>query len=93
MQNMQPTHCITQAAPQEITVSPVWVQDVYQQLPALAGYDAISAVSGMHRGSIANFHSEGNGPKGGMLIGRKRVFPRLEVCKWLMEMAEAKEAE
>lgn len=86
------TQTITQNTPQEILNSAEWVQDIYRQLPPLAGYDAIGAVSGMHRGSIANFHSAGCGPASGMLIGKKRVFPRLEVCKWLIEMAEAKEA-
>lgn len=81
------------AIPTDIADAPTWAQDVFQSLPCLASYDDIGRASRMNRGTIANFHSEGRGPKGSVLLGKKRVFPRLEVCKWLMEMAEAKEAE
>ncbi len=82
----------TTAIPTELADAPEWAQDIFQNLPCLASYDDIGRVSRMNRGTIANFHSEKRGPQGSVLLGKKRVFPRLEVCKWLMEMAEAKEA-
>ncbi len=80
------------AIPSAIADAPEWAQDVFQSLPCLASYDDIGRASRMNRGTIANLYSNGRGPNGSLLLGKKRVFPRLEVCKWLMDLAEGKEA-
>lgn len=81
---MTDIHELLQAAPE-------WVQDVYRNSPALLGYDDIAKAVGLSRGSNANWQSEGRGPANGIMIGRRRVFPRLDVCRWLIERAAQNE--
>lgn len=76
--------------PTELEAAPAWAHDAYHNAPVLLGYDDIAAISRMSRGSIANLHSEGQGPQNGLLMGRKRVFPRLDAILWLVTFAEAK---
>lgn len=78
--------------PQEILDGPSWMLDIYTRLPYFCSYDDVAAVTGMNRGSVANYHSEGRGPKGSLLVGKRRCFPRLEVIKWIMAMDEGKGA-
>lgn len=82
----------TNAIPQEILDGPSWMLDVYASLPHFCSYDDIARVTNMNRGSIANFHSEGRGPRESLLIGKKRCFPRLAVINWIMAMDEEKGA-
>ncbi len=77
--------------PCELESAPQWAIDVFQNLQPLAGYDDVAPLVRMSRGSIANLLSQGRGPDGGVLIGRKRVFPRLNVVLWLLDMAAQKE--
>lgn len=79
--------------PQEIISAPEWAQDIYHRLPCLATYDDISNCTQMNRGTIANFHSEGKGPLGSILLGKKRVFPRLEVVKWMLSRLSERRVE
>ena len=36
-------------------------------------------------GTMANHDSQGNGPKGGFCVGRKRCYPVESLCDWLIE--------
>lgn len=81
-----------QNLPLELTDAPQWVADVFHNLPPLASFYDVAPLVGMSRGSLSNMLSEGRGPDGGMIVGRKRVFPRLSVVQWLMSTAATKEA-
>lgn len=78
-------------AHEQLQTAPEWVHDVYRNAPALLGYDDIAKTVGLARGSIANWQSEGRAPANGVMIGRRRMFPRLDVCLWLIDRAAQNE--
>lgn len=81
----------TNILPTELEAAPAWALDAYYNAPTLLGYDDLSSISRMSRGSIANLVSEGKGPKNGLLMGKKRLFPRVDAILWLVDFAAAKQ--
>ncbi len=73
--------------PKELVEAPMWAIDMYNALPVLASYDDISAQTHIATGTIANKCSAGKGPRGGLILGKKKVFPRIEVVLWLLQLA------
>ena len=43
-------------------------------------------------GYMANLDSEGRGPEGRLLVGRKVVYPRAQLIQWLREQSTSVEA-
>lgn len=78
----------TSTLPPELVSAPLWAQDLYENSPPLVDYWHIAKASCMSKGSVANLHSEGNGPQNGIILGRKRVFPRLDAILWLVGYAK-----
>ncbi len=84
---------VSENLPPELEHAPVWAVEVYQQLPPLVSYEVLAPYAYVTPKSLANIYSQGKGPKGGRLMGKVKVFPRLEATLWLMkkcgECAEA----
>ncbi len=78
--------------PTELEAAPEWVHDVYRNLPPLASFYDLAPLVGVARGTMSNMLSDGRGTTGGLIVGRKRSFPRLNLALWLMDVAKAKEA-
>lgn len=73
----------------DVNALPQWLEDVAAELTALNDYGVSARACGMAKGSFANICSEGAGPRGAIIIGRKKLFPKRELLKWMFERAAA----
>ncbi len=74
--------------PEELLHAPQWAQDIYRCLPCMAAYEDIAAVARMARGTVANLCCDSKGPTEYEFFQKRKLFPRLVVTLWLIEMAE-----
>ncbi len=68
---------------------PQWLQTVSDALPPLVDYLTIANLCSMNKGSLCNLVSEGKGPRGGVIIAKRKVYPKAEVVSWIAERAQA----
>ncbi len=74
--------------PEELQTLPPWTHDLYIGSPKLWSYDDFGSTMKRNRGSIVNDVSAGRGPSNGFLLGKKRVFPRLDAVLWIYEQVQ-----
>lgn len=61
-------------------------QSIFNALPPMPSRKQLAEVSGglVAAGTIANRDSEGRGPEGRRIIGKRTCYPRTEAVSWLM---------
>lgn len=66
-------------------------QRVYEAAPELLTRKALSALScgTFAVGTIANRDSEGSGPQGRCIVGKRTCYPKLEAMLWLAAQEKA----
>ncbi len=66
-----------------------WIDDVVNELPALVDYATIAKTLHMSKGGVANLCSAGRGIEGGIIIAKKRLFPKQAVIDWILSRVES----
>lgn len=69
-------------------------QEIYEQLPPLASRKQVAQLSGGLVGpsTLANKYCQGLGINGRIIIGKRTVYPKIEVIRYLMSLEKPQKA-